>query len=64
MKLLDYFFSPIMFSIGFLTPLIGQVLLVFDIVQGQPIAYGIGLTLSIVFGLVAQFRGSWLWIRS
>ena len=64
MKLLEYFFSPIMFSIGFLTPLIGQVLLAFNIVSEQPLAYGIGFTVSMVFGLVAQFRGSWLWIRS
>lgn len=64
MKLLEYILSPIVFGIGFLSPLIAQVLLATNMVSEQTLAYGFGLGVGVVLGLIAQFRGSWIWARS
>ena len=63
MKLIELLLSPIAFSIGFLAPLLAQVLLVINTELNTPVAYGAGLAISISFGIVAQTRGSWLWIK-
>ena len=64
MKLLEYIFSPIVFSIGFVSPLIAQILLATSMVDEQRLAYGIGLGIGVALGVMAQFRGSWIWVRS
>ena len=64
MKVLEIIFSPIVFSIGFLAPLIAQVLLASNMVGGQTLAYGIGLGIGIAVGIIAQVRGSWIWVKS
>ena len=63
MKLIELLLSPIAFSIGFLAPLLAQILLAINTELGTPVAYGTGLAISISFGIVAQTRGSWLWIK-
>ena len=63
MKLIELLLSPIAFSIGFLAPLLAQVLLVINTELNTPVAYGAGLAISISLGIVAQSRGSWLWIK-
>jgi hypothetical protein len=63
MKLIELFLSPIAFSIGFLAPLIAQVLLSINTELSTPVAYGTGLAISISLGIVAQSRGSWLWVK-
>ncbi len=63
-KLITLFFSPVVFAIGFLTPLIAQVCLAMGWISSAPTAYGVGFAIAISFGLVAQFRGSWLWLKS
>ena len=63
MKLIELFLSPIAFSIGFLAPLLAQVMLAMNTQLSTPVAYGTGLAISISFGMVAQSRGSWLWVK-
>ena len=63
MKLIELFLSPIAFSIGFLAPLLAQVLLATNEQLSTPIAYGTGLAISISLGIVAQRRGSWVWVK-
>ena len=63
MKLIGLFLSPIAFSIGFLTPLLAQVILATSTELSTLIAYGIGFAVSISFGIVAQLRGSWIWVK-
>lgn len=63
MKLIGLFLSPIAFSIGFLTPLTAQVILAMSADFGTTMAYGIGFAISIPFGIMAQLRGSWIWVK-
>ncbi len=63
MKLLSIFFSPFVFGIGFITPLIAQILMNLTVIEDPIFAYVIGLAIGSALGLMAQFRGSWLWIR-
>ena len=63
MKLIGLFLSPIVFSIGFLTPLLAQVILATSTEISSLTAYGIGFAVSVSFGLMAQFRGSWIWVK-
>ena len=63
MKLIELLLSPIAFSIGFLAPLLAQVMLAMNTQLSTPVAYGTGLAISISFGIVAQSRGSWLWVK-
>ena len=64
MKLIQVFFSPIGFAIGFLAPLVAQGLLYFDIAENWKIAYSVGILVALFFGLMAQTRGSWMWLKS
>ena len=64
MKLIQVFFSPTGFAIGFLTPLIAQGLIYFDIAENWKIAYSVGILVALFFGLMAQTRGSWMWLKS
>ena len=64
MKQIQIFFSPLGFAIGFLTPLVAQGLIYFDIAENWKIAYSIGFGVSLFFGLMAQYRGSWIWLKS
>ena len=63
MKLIKLLLSPIVFSIGFLTPLLAQLILATRTELSTPVAYGTALAISIAFGIIAQHRGSWLWVK-
>lgn len=63
-KLISAFLSPMTFAIGFLTPLIAQVYLAMGWIDHVPAAYGTGFVIAIGFGLMAQFKGSWIWLKS
>lgn len=63
-KLITWFLSPIAFAIGFLTPLIAQVSMAMGWITSTSTAYSVGFVIAISFGLMAQFRGSWLWLKS
>jgi hypothetical protein len=57
------FFSPMAFALGFLWPLATQVLIALSLFPPgwQPVLAG--AVIAIAFGLMAQFRGSWIWIK-
>lgn len=63
MKLIQIFFSPIGFAVGFLTPLLGQGLTHFNVIEKCELAYAIGFVIALSLGLIAQLRGSWIWLR-
>lgn len=56
-------FSPITFAIGFLWPLITQSVIALDLVTAGSEALILGAAIAIPLGLLAQFRGSWVWIK-
>lgn len=63
MKVIAFFFSPLAFSIGFLTPLFAQILLSTSTFNDSSTAWITGAVIAIGLGLVAQVRGSWVWVK-
>jgi hypothetical protein len=62
-KLIGYIFSPLTFGIGFLSPLIGQILTAVGYANGIDNIY-LGLGIGVSLGLLAQIRGSWVWVKA
>lgn len=64
MQALKLLFSPVVFAIGFLAPLIDQSLTAAGVAfDGVPNLY-IGLGVGLALGITAQIRGGWLWHTS
>lgn len=61
--IIKFLFSPLAFALGFLWPLTTQVLLSSAIVEASGLAISIGAVVAIGWGLMAQVRGSWIWIK-
>lgn len=61
-KLIKGYFSPLLFGVAFLGPLIAQSLIAANLATGTP-ALITGLVLGGGLGLMAQLRGSWLWVK-
>ena len=55
--------SPLAFAIGFLWPLATQIAIGMEWFTPGWQAILCGAAIALPFGLLAQFRGSWLWIR-
>ena len=55
--------SPMAFCLGFLWPLASQSAIALELVAPGWTAVALGAALAIPFGLMAQFRGSWIWIK-
>lgn len=63
MKFFTYLFSPLVFGIGFLAPLAAQLLTAASItINGIDNIYA-GLLVGGLMGLIAQIRGSWVWVK-
>lgn len=61
-RIIKLLFSPMAFAVGFLIPLIAQVLIAAGVDTGVSpwlIAGVVGLGL----GIMAQVRGSWIWVK-
>lgn len=58
-----FLLSPTAFAVGFLWPLLSQSLVALNFVAPGWIAIVAGAAIAIPFGLMAHFRGSWIWIR-
>lgn len=61
-NLIKWYFSPLVFGVAFIAPLTAQIL----VAQGieTPVApIAIGLVVGGGLGVMAQLRGSWLWIK-
>ncbi|MDG1207136.1 MAG: hypothetical protein P8N51_17340 [Pseudomonadales bacterium] len=62
-KIIGLVFSPIVFSIAFLAPLIAQSLTALNIsFDGIP-NIAVGLVIGGCLGLMAHLRGSWVWVK-
>ena len=55
--------SPMAFSIGFLWPLFTQSIIALEWLPAGWTAVAVGGAVAISFGLMAQLRGSWTWVR-
>ena len=63
MKLLiGILFSPMAFAVGFLWPLSSQAAIAMQLAESGWPAVIAGATVAIPFGLIAQLRGSWVWV--
>ena len=63
MKIIGFLLSPFTFGIGLLAPLIAQIMAFVGLsVVGIPDIW-VGLFIGAQLGLIAQLRGSWVWIK-
>lgn len=62
-KVIGLVFSPIIFSIAFIAPLIAQSLTALNISFTDVPNILIGLVIGGCLGLLAHFRGSWIWVK-
>ena len=62
-KLIKVLFAPLTFGLAFLAPLFAQIL--DDLAVSLPIASNLTLAFVVagIWGLVAQLRGSWVWLK-
>ena len=63
MKFVKILFLPITWAIGFLWPLIAQALLALELSETASAAYVVGGVVALVWGVMAQLRGSWIWVK-
>ncbi|MFK7914004.1 MAG: hypothetical protein AB8B93_08825 [Pseudomonadales bacterium] len=63
MIIIKLLFSPLLFGIAFLGPLIAQTLIATNPALSSDSALYIGLACGLALGTVAQVRGSWIWIK-
>ncbi|MBK89508.1 MAG: hypothetical protein CMQ44_11700 [Gammaproteobacteria bacterium] len=63
MKLLGFIFSPLVFGVAFLTPLISQCLVALNWQILGVDTIWVGLILGGGLGLMAHLRGSWFWVK-
>lgn len=63
MKLLGFLFSPLVFGLAFLAPLISQSLLALNWQIAGVDTIWVGLLIGGGLGLMAQIRGSWFWLK-
>ncbi len=61
-KLVGYLFSPLAFGIGFLSPLAAQSLTLLGVTTAFDNIV-LGLLIGLSLGLMAQLRGSWVWVK-
>ncbi len=61
-QLIKVFFSPMVFALGFLWPLSTQLVLETGLVANGW-AWVVGVLVVLPFALMAQIRGSWIWIK-
>ncbi len=61
--ILSLLFSPAAFAVGFLWPLTAQVLLALNLMGSGWQLWAVAAVMVLPFALMAQFRGSWLWIK-
>lgn len=62
-QVLKIFFSPMAFAAGFLWPLTAQVLAATAIMAPGWQLWLVAALIVAPFALMAQLRGSWLWIK-
>ena len=61
-KLIRSIFTPVAFGLGFLAPLIAQTLTALEFSSDVPNLV-VGLIIGLSLGIMAQLRGSWVWVK-
>ena len=56
-------FMPITWAVGFLLPLFAQSILALDLTESLAAAYLAGALVAVPWGVMAQLRGSWIWVK-
>lgn len=62
-QLIKFIFSPLAFALGFLWPLTTQLLIAGGVIPSGWTAIAVGAAIAIPWGVMAQIRGSWIWIK-
>ena len=62
-KFLKVLFSPVVWSLAFVWPLGAQIMLSSGVLADTGYAYGIAGVVALSLGLMAQLRGSWIWLK-
>jgi len=60
MLLIKILFSPILWAIGFITPLFAQTLLASGLIASSTTAYTLAVVAALGWGAYAQMQGRWL----
>lgn len=55
--------SPLVFAIGFIWPLVTQASLALGLFNLEWQALLVGALFAVPLGIMAQVRGSWIWIK-
>ena len=63
-RVVEILLSPIAFALGFLWPLTAQTLLATGTVAEPMNAYLVAIAVLTPFAIMAQVRGSWLWVKA
>ena len=63
MKLIKLLFLPITWAVGFLLPLFAQSILVLELTESVLTAYITAAVIALAWGVMAQLRGSWIWLK-
>lgn len=62
-QILKFLLSPWAWTMGFLWPLVTQMLVAAELMASGPTAWAAGAVIAIALGLVVHFKGSWIWIK-
>lgn len=63
MKIIRFLFSPLIFSLGFIAPLLAAVLSAGGLAINGIENITIALVIAGLWGVMAQYRGSWVWVK-
>lgn len=56
-------FSPIVWSLAFVWPLLAQMGMASGVSESETGVWVVSALIALAFGLMAQFRGSWIWLK-
>lgn len=63
MQLIKLLFSPAVFALGFLWPLVTQVILAAELMADGWQVWLVSALVVLPFVIMAQLRGSWIWLK-
>ena len=61
--LIKILLSPMTFAIGFLMPFLAQTMITVGFMPNGWQVYAVSGLVAMTFGLMAQLRGSWIWVK-